>query len=248
MSIFSFDWTISSVFNYLRPVNQISCKVNVTSELILTDSEELYILIPPLHYDYDYYRVIKKRISSKGSACVEYKIDSSLLSADVQETIKQFKTVSDKVVLDIASLKLHYGFKKVVIIGVSIGCVQTMMIADKCSNISRIILVVPGNCLAESVWKGVRTQNIRRVLESRGVSMDGLKSAWAELAPENNLTNLVGKDITVYLSMADMVIPYEQGQKLIEGMKRQGLCPIIVKNKHLGHYVTALRFYLSPKV
>ena len=149
---------------------------------------------------------------------------------------------------EINHFKKKYNLIKIDLIGLSIGCVGALLVANNNPDVRRIELVAPGNCLAESVWYGIRTINLRRDYEKRGITMDFLKKHWKNLAPENNLNGLEGKEISVYISKSDQIIPYKLGHKLVEKMHEKGLKPKVFVNKFRGHYGTVVGFLLKPVV
>lgn len=206
------------------------------------DSKGLCVLIPPWKTEADYYKLVRKRIRSAGYSCLEYKISSSLLSPDHEYTRNAFKEVSDTVKSDIEKMVHEYGFKEVQVIGVSIGCIEATMVANHNPAVKKLVLVAPGNGLAEPMWYGLKTQNIRRLFEQKGIDLPFLKNAWRDLAPENNFDGLKGKEIEIYISQSDVNIPYRFGRKLADGMISQGLKPKVYENRYLGHYLTVLNY------
>jgi len=61
-----------------------------------------------------------------------------------------------------------------------------------------------------------------------------------------NLKNLKGKTVYVYLSRADKVIPYRTGKKLVEKMQENDINVILKENRYLGHYGTIINAYFFP--
>ena len=121
------------------------------------------------------------------------------------------------------------------------------MCANNNQNIDEIFLIIPGHCLAESIWQGISTQKIRQEYENQKISLKKLKNYWYTLAPENNINNLKSKKVSIFLSKADKVIPYYCGKKLLEKAKSLKYNLFYNINDNPGHYLTALKFYLSPK-
>jgi len=211
-------------------------------------SSRLYILIPPWHGRLYYDFRIRKKIAAKGFSWVEYEFSPSMLSSDVSKTKVSFEAVRDSILKDIQEWQSRYWFKEMYIVSESMGCVTALMVANRCPAIRKIILVVLGHCLAESLWRGIRTRDIRREMQVSGVTLESLIEQWAELAPENNLEHIHHADFCVYLSHADCVIPYRFGKRLVEVMQRKKLPVTVRENKRWGHYGTVLRFYFSPEI
>ena len=70
------------------------------------------------------------------------------------------------------------------------------MCANNNNLIDEFFLIIPGHCLAESMWKGISTQKIRQEYENQKISLEELKSHWYTLAPENNIANLKAKKVS----------------------------------------------------
>ena len=168
------------------------------------------------------------------------------MSPDHESTVRYYKGIQERVSEDLNELRQWYGFSEINLIGISLGCVNALMVANHNPLVDKINLVVPGHCLAESMWNGVRTQKMRQAFEDNGVTLEQLKEYWHDLAPENNIDGLEGKGITVRISLADKVIPHYCGKSLIESMEKLGLNPVVRENSYLGHYCTVVSFYFSP--
>ncbi len=183
----------------------------------------------------------------KGFSVLEYEFPKAILSSNWKFTLNYFNFIRKSVIKEIEKLKKEYRFQKIKITGVSLGCVNACMCADNNELINEILLIIPGHCLAESMWQGISTQQIRQEYENQKISLKELKNHWHILAPENNITNLKSKKVSIFLSKADKVIPYYCGKKLLEKAKSLKYNLFYKINNNLGHYLTALQFYLSPK-
>ncbi len=182
-----------------------------------------------------------QKIVRSGHSFLGYEFPVGILSADYQATRRYFEMIRDMVVEDIRRLQALHHFSEVNIVGVSLGCVHATMVSEE-FPFDAITLVVPGHCLAESLWYGIRTQNLRKEFQKQGVILEQLKKEWYALAPEHNVHNMNQSSITVYLSQSDKVIPYRCGKKLVEVMRQKGLNPLVRENKYWGHYGTVKRF------
>ncbi len=88
---------------------------------------------------------------------------------------------------------------------------------------------------------------LRESFEAKNISLEELEKLWKEVAPINNLDNLKGKEIHIYLSKSDTIVPYINGKKLVIAMKEKGLSPKVYENEYLGHYGTISKFYFFPQ-
>ncbi len=208
----------------------------------------LYVLIPPWRGRLDYYALTRRKLMKEGYSCIEYSFSPRMLSTNYILTRDLFKYVCTKVKRDIENLKIEKQFKEINIIGTSIGCVEVLMIATHYRKFKKVILVAPGNSLAESMWNGIRTQQLRKDMEEKHITLKLLKEQWKELDPENNLEGLERKEIHIHLSRSDKIIPYELGIRLVDAMQRKGLKPLVKENTYLGHYLTILNYYLNPTI
>ncbi|MEK9194669.1 MAG: hypothetical protein AAB884_02555 [Patescibacteria group bacterium] len=238
-----FDWILSS----LLPRKNLKTEPLVETEThYTTGSHTLYIIIPPWRGKLDYFQRLRNKIRKEGNSFIEYQFASGILSPDIENTRDLFIKIRNKIVNEIKSLNSQYKFSEIEVIGVSLGCVEALMIANANPYVNKITLVVPGNSLASSVWYGLRTRYIKGIIEAKGTTLDVLEKEWSILAPENNIDSLRGKKINVWLSKNDKVIPYYLGARLVDRMKSMGLNPTVKINERLGHYGTVLKFYLFP--
>ncbi len=223
--------------------------IGLTSDFYpVPGSRVLCVLVPPWKAEADYYKLVRKRVFEAGYSCLEYKIASSLLSPDYEYTRNAFKEVISRVRSGIEGMVQQHAFKEVQVIGVSIGCIEAAMIANHNSHVTKLVLVAPGSDLAESMWYGLKTQNVRHLFEEQGITLDFLKEAWYDLAPEHNFDGLKGKEIEIYISKCDVNIPYRFGRKLADEMMAYGLNPRVSENRYLGHYLTVLKYLWNGEI
>jgi hypothetical protein len=211
-------------------------------------SEILCVLIPPWKTQADHYKPVRKRIGDAGFSCLEYKIASSLLSPDHAYTLAAFKEVEANIRAGMEETVRKYGFKQVQVIGLSIGCIEAVMVSVHNPHVAKVVLVAPGCDLAESMWHGLKTQNIRQLFEDKGITLEFLKEAWRDLAPERDFEGLKGKEVELYISKYDVNIPYRFGKRLADQMKAYGITTHVYENKYLGHYLTVLKYLKKGKI
>lgn len=210
-------------------------------------SKELFVILPPwggrLYLNF----FLRKKLLKQGYSFLEYEFPEAILSSNWEITLEEFSRIRETVAKEIEKIKKKHGFKKINLIGVSIGCINTCMIANNNSFIDELFLIIPGRCLAESMWKGISTQKIREAYEGKRITLKKLKEYWRSLAPENNINKLKAKKISIFLSKADVIIPFHCGKKLVEEIKAFKYNIFYKNNKFLGHNLTALSFYLRPE-
>ncbi len=203
--------------------------------------------MPPWHCGFFNYYFIKRKLK-KYSSYMIYIFNPKILSENSKKTVELFNEIKNKVLEDIEKAYRKYKFKKIILTGMSLGCVNALMIANNSPRIKEIYLFDPGNCLAESMWNGIRTQNLKKAYEKQGTDLKKLKYLWKNLAPENNLNKLKYKKIHVFLAKEDGVIPYSTGRKLIEKMKKLHLDFNLKIDRHHGHYYTVIKEFIFPSV
>ncbi len=210
------------------------------------NSKTLYIITPA--WGAEIYETVKIQgyVLRRNSSFLAYSFPREIFSDNHELTKECFKRLRDTVKDEIEKLKERYNFTKCILIGSSLGAVHACMIASDNPDIDELVLITPANSLAEAMWTGCRTQHLRHSYEKQNINLEQLKNYWYDLAPENNI-NLGNKKISVYLSKADRVIPCDLGEKLVKEMEVKNLKPKLIENKHLGHYLTLLCFYLSPE-
>ena len=240
------------IFFYMRNDRQVFDEKIPARKLITKkfwhekDSEELFIILPPWGGRLQLNFFLRKELLRRGHSFLEYEFPEAILSSNWEATLENFSKIRDGITKEIERIKKKHKFKKINLIGVSIGCVNTCMIANNNSFIDELLLIIPGRCLAESMWRGISTQQIRKVYEKNGINLKKLKKYWRSLAPENNINKLKAKKISVFLSKADVIIPFHCGKKLVEEMKAFKYNIFYKDNNFLGHNLTALSFYLRP--
>ena len=227
-------------------------KINFTGD---KNSKKLHILIPGWGGKISYCKNICAMEVLNGNSFLTYEVPTGILSSDIELTKKCFEIYERRVIRDIDKITKEYMIKELYFTGVSLGCVSVPRIIKKLEErkqkgnkkkIKRVTFVVPGDCLAESLWFGIRTKHFRREFEEKGISLKQLKEEWKLLAPKENIGKLKKTKVVIYLSKSDRVIPYYCGKKLIKRMKKENIKPKIYINKFLGHYGTGFHFFKNP--
>ena len=243
------DRLISAIFkindklsNHARERNFIEKRFNYKS-----GSKKLFVLLPTWNNTFIEHYFLRNAFYGFGYSLLEYKFPQEILSSDYKATKRYFKIIERTARADMRRLKKEYGFSRVCVIGISLGTCNACMIANGNKDVDGLYLVAPGNCLAESMWTGLRTQSIREEMEKQGITLKDLKKYWFRLAPENNIGKMKDKPVHAILSRHDIIINYKCGEKLIKAIKSKKIKLIYKENRHIGHYITILLFYINPK-
>lgn len=207
------------------------------------DSKELVVVLHGWKSISFIDKLFNARVIRSGKSCLAYSFLPEILSPDPDYTLEGFKKIKGEARRDIASLKKQFKYSKINLIAPSLGVVSAMMIANGNDDIDELSLIVPGNCLASSLWHGIRTQKLRKIYEKRGINSKKLQELWKELAPENNSDSLKNKEINVYISKSDKVIPYEYGKEFADCLVGRCKKLQVEENPILGHYLSVVKFY-----
>lgn len=210
-------------------------------------SKVVYVLIAPWHAGSYIFTRIKSKIRHAGYAYVQYNLISDILSPDAEATRAYFEIVSQNIRKDLIKIHRESEVQKFIMVGLSLSCVFAMMIANQNDLIAEVILVAPGSTLAESMWSGLRTAKIKRIMRKEGLTLGSLKRYWLQLAPDEYLRGIKDKKLKIFLSESDKIIPYRFGKIFADEAKKTVSDVEVKTNTLLGHYGTILSFCLFPK-
>lgn len=161
-------------------------------------------------------RILIRRLHKEGYSCLSFCLPRDILSSNPKDTIKFFNSIAEQLKCDIQKLKAEYNFQRIDIIAASLGCVSACLIANGNKDVQNLFLLVPGSCLASSLWNGIRTQELRKIYEHQNINQEQLKSIWKDLAPKNNIDLMGNKNIFIAISQSDKLIPYRLGKEFAE--------------------------------
>jgi esterase/lipase len=207
-------------------------------------TDKLVVLLPGWCVTPKQNRILMDKI--KKFSILSYTFSSDILTSDYKSTLNCFQSIKAKVQKDIRDLRKRHNFSEIMVIGVSLGCVNACMVANDNKLVDKMYLITPGHCLAESLWYGIGTDSIKKEFENKGITLSALKKYWQQLAPENNIDRLQGKEIRIFVSKSDIIIPYSYGKKLFELLKKKKYVVQYSENIFYGHLLTAYLFYLNP--
>lgn len=238
------------VFSILPHKNQNSSGESYTcQEHIFGNDQTLYVYLEAWHARDFWRKPFLRYVKRRSSAALIFQFSESLLSENPMLTPRNFNTVVGGVVEDINKFKDQHTVREVVLVGISLSCVTALLLISNGLEVSKLILVVPGDDLAASLWDGIRTQKLREVYNRGfGYSREKLIEKWKKLAPKNNLSNLGSAKILVLLGRGDSVIPFIFGMKLVDTMLKKGYEVKTRIYKYAGHYVSILLFRLFPRL
>lgn len=175
--------------------------------------------------------------SRPGSRYADY-----MLSPNLGLTLQSMKqAVSDG--LDLVRWLSLQGYEKIGVFGTSLGSWVAGLVAAQEEAVSKAALFLVGGSLADMVWSGRATRNIRSSLEPC-IALDDLRRAWGPLDLCNSASRLAraGLKIQMVLADRDRVVLPEISERLVESLKAAGTLPEI-HALNCGHYSFALPPY-----
>jgi len=212
-----------------------------------SDSKVLCVLCPPWHLSGFATTIVRKTLKRYKYSYLTYDIDPDVLSPDLVSTKKYFKGIITKILSDIDRLDKKYKFIDIHIVGFSLGALYAINVANKNKKISKVILVTMGNSLAECLYDGVSTVDLKDKLLENGITMKKFNNIMKEFNPEENISGLKNKEVRILMSRSDQVIKYKYGLKQVQKMRQLGINPEVLVNQNQGHYGTNLKFLLHPR-
>ncbi len=219
-------------------------KDGVETEVYRGDGTTGRVIIPPWHNGEPFFSLYLWLLRRKDVPYIAFRYPASILSPECEKTHDNVHALVERIEEELDEAAEEYGFDRFRMEGTSLSCVPALMVANGDDRFDEIKLTVPGNCLAESLWKGVRTQRLRRSYENQVDGLLELKRLWADLAPENHVDGLDDVTVHVTLSKADRVIPYHCGRNLVDALESYGVDYTLQENRCLGHYLTALKEFM----
>ena len=215
-------------------------------DFLIKGAKKLYVLLGPWHGRRDWLDSLRKKVNRKGHSCITYEFPSNIISADYKETAKQYKLTTSQLRKEISEMKKKEKYEKIKIVGISLSGINTILISKNNHDINEILLITPGYDLEESMWSSIRMAEFRKFFQKNKIELKELKKYLDPISPKNNISGLRGKEIKIYLSKADELIPYKQGKELIENLKNKKIDVYVKDNIFFGHYVTIFAFCFFP--
>ena len=193
--------------------------------------------------------VISKLLQFNGYHVITYSYDNSILSPNVQDTVKNCFVVKNQILKQIESLK-NQGINTFYILGESMGALLGLMIANSSKDISKIVLNTVGGDLAETVWSWDKAKPwFKNDIIKQGIKLQELKKIWKDISPINNIDNLQVKKILMYISKKDNIIQYEsQALTLFNALEQRNYKVKLVTNNYLHHVFTVAYNLLRPRL
>jgi len=212
-------------------------------------SRTMYLLLPPWHPTRFIFHPIKRKLRKLGFSYIRYEFCPDMLTPDICSTEEYFKLVKEVLREDMAHYAEKHEIERFVLLGMSLSCVTASMASDVSPRITGLILVAPSHSLSRALWHGMRTVNIKNAMKKEGISLTELEKDWEDLDPEKYVPHFKNKKVRILLSKSDTIVPYAQGKKFANEVKRMVPDADVRENRFLGHYGTILHFcFVSKKI
>jgi hypothetical protein len=190
--------------------------INISKKRL--DKEKVFVVIAPWKYRWFHHSMIKAKIP-KDCGYLHYSYSMDILNDDPYITKQNFLEILDIIHDDMNHLnKLKE--RNFYMYGHSMAGTFVMILADL-MPVKAVAAIVPGSNLAECFWNGASTQLLKQDMEQRGMTLPKLKDLWAEISPDSYFKKKsINTKFYLRLSSKDVVIPYENGIKLVKLMKK----------------------------
>ena len=165
-----------------------------------------------------------------------------LLSDDVKLTVGIFKEVTNDIKATFNELQKK-GSKEYSIIGNSTSCVIAAMVANSDKKCKKLVLNLVGNDLAECMWysENPLVKRIKNDLVREKITLNKLKNYFKIMSYKKNSRNLKEKEILIFLSKNDKIVPYNNGVKLLNLLNKDNLKYKLIINTLFGHYISYIK-------
>jgi esterase/lipase len=208
------------------------------------DKKKIIILLPGWDSPNYIFNRIKKEIP-KTYGYIYYQYSKEILNSDPFKTRDNFYKVIESIEKDIKKLKKKKP-RDFYIYAQSLGTDFAVIVADKI-KIKKIALILPGDNLAESFWKGIKTRPLKKIMEKNGINLKKLKKEWMQISPDAFFKkNGTKPEYYVIVSNKDHIIPYKNEKNLIKLMKEREI-KVHTKISHIRHIPTIIMESIFPK-
>lgn len=190
------------------------------------------------------YTYLAQRLRSTHNIVLFY-YPREVLSPDIDKSLKYYSEILEKTHQAIQELE-NVGIDDFSIFGTSLGSAVTIYVANQTKRFNKIILSVPGNSGADTLWesKHKTVLGIRKEFEKKGYDQNSLRRILADIDPEANLYNLGHSKILLFLGRNDQIIPFRLQEKLVAKVQENHIKYETVECK-FGHYLTAIQSLLD---
>ena len=218
--------------------------MKITESKSRLNKKDIIILLPGWDApDYLFNRI--KREIPKTYGYIHYKYSKEILNSDPLLTREYFFTVINRIIKDLEKLNKTKP-RNFYIYAQSLGTDFGVIIADEI-KIKKIVLILPGDNLAEAFWKGYKTRLLKKAMKSNGIDLEKLKKELEPISPDSFFKkNGTKSKYYIVVSNKDHIIPYRNEKNLIKILRENNIS-FESKISHLRHIPTIIIESLFPK-
>lgn len=207
-------------------------------------AENLAAIFPPWHGGGTFTDALVKRLVRSNFAVLDCKFHDQILEPHAERVPQSFSQLKTTIAAELQKLKEEWEYKRIHLIGISLGNVAMTMTAGEFDDFSDATMVLAGSNLASAMWDGVRTQGIANALSEQGYTKAGLDEAWQVLAPKAYAPAFKHKNVRAIISRTDRVIPASYQYEMRDELEAAGV-PLDTRYTWTAHAATITRFCMS---
>lgn len=213
-------------------------------------SKGLFVIYPPWHGKLSFQTIMREKLKRSGFSVLEYEFNPNILSAHWDLTLHYFLEIQKNTSMDIQSVLQKQNNKQLNIISQSLGNVNASTVLNyltdnKIAHVDNILMIVPGHSLADGLWTGIRTTDIKEDFERFGITFEVLNNRWKQLNPINIVSGFNGTNVHILYSPYDLVIRPNGILNFYNALKQAGAHPHLHKTDS-GHFLGLINFLLKP--
>lgn len=207
------------------------------------DNQRLTVVFPHWRGKGKLYDALGRRLSRQGSAVLTYQFHNQILEPRVDRVIDSFMYIKDSVLADIKELVRTHKYKEVSLIALSLGNASLALVASEFQEFTSATMVVVGSSLARGAWEGSLTHQLQADIAAQNMDEASLDEIWRQLNPIEHVGAFTGKDVLLYQSGVDTVIPVPLQHEMAAGLEAAG-AHLEARYAHIGHAASITNFCL----
>lgn len=241
------DMILSLIFYPIKLIEKDAINNKINKKIIYNqNSRKVLFVLPQWMGKGIFYKMLIKKLRDKYTLVV-YQLPYRLLNENPLEVVYYFNEAK-KDILEMVNLLENQGYKEFSIFGTSLSTSLALMVANSDNRFKKVIIGLSGSHLSKSFWDSnqLLVKNIKDKMCAKGVNLTKLIKYWKILEPVNNIKNLKGKKLFIYLAKNDKISPYKYGIELLDKMKNEKINFDLYVDNFFGHYISGFKQLLFP--
>lgn len=182
-----------------------------------------------------HYRFPIQRLVAAGFRVLAYEYDTEAMSPDIELTKAYVNRICQDSLEQIAACQRR-GLKPFATFGTSYGTLIAPRVAKDSPAIKKVILNTTGTWLGDTVWTWDHAvPGFKEAIVAQGISQPELHDAWREISIMYEVEKLRGKEVLLFASQRDELIPYSQTLELAKILRAQGSLKTFYSSTYLTH-------------